>query len=167
MTDRWHPFRIAPDGERGDPPRAITTLQGIGDRMRAAAFAEVQARDAFLWGAEKFTDAPESLRRAWTALAAAEQRHLDWLLRRMEELGIDLRERQVSDQLWRTLTSCTSAETFAVYMATAEDRGRRAGERFHQALAERDPVSAEIFRKIAEEEVAHIALASKYFPNVR
>ena len=38
-------------------------------------------------------------------------------------------------------------------MASAEDRGRRAGERFFEMMKDTDPISAEIFRKIAEEEV--------------
>jgi hypothetical protein len=48
-------------------------------------------------------------------------------------------------------------------MASAEERGRKAGERFHAQMLQRDPESARIFGKIAEEEVAHIALARKYF----
>jgi len=158
----WSPFKV--QRERSDPPRSIHTLEGIGDRMRAAAFAEIQAREAFLWGAEHWTDAPPALRSAWRGLAMAEDRHLGWLLKRMEALGIAVDERAVSDQLWVSLVSCDSARDFAHYMASAEERGRRAGERFHQALLERDPVSAAIFGRIAGEEVEHIALAAKFYP---
>jgi uncharacterized ferritin-like protein (DUF455 family) len=132
--------------------------------MRAAAFAEIQAREAFNWGADRWTDAPDALRSAWRGLAHAEDRHLGWLLKRMQELGIAVDEREVSDQLWVSLTSCVSARDFAHYMASAEERGRKAGERFHEALLERDPVSAAIFGRIAEEEVEHIALAQKFYP---
>jgi uncharacterized ferritin-like protein (DUF455 family) len=162
---RHEPFDLAPGNDWGEPPRSIKTLEGVGDRMRAAAFAEVQARDAFLWASEHFEDAPSSLRRAWAALAIAEQRHLDWLLQRMQELGIDVRGRKVSNHLWLSLMSCKTAKEFAIYIANAEERGRRAGERFYQTLATRDPITAEIFRKIAEEEISHIALASKYYPD--
>jgi uncharacterized ferritin-like protein (DUF455 family) len=159
----WEPFLVAPLGVKADAPRSLDTFEGKGDRLRSAAFAEVQARDAFLWAASHYEDAPASLKRAWTALAQAEQRHLDWLLNRMLELKIDIRERRVSDQLWHSLTSCTSAKEFALYMASAEERGRKAGVRFHQALSATDPITAEIFRKIAEEELAHISLAYQYF----
>ncbi|HUP56398.1 MAG TPA: ferritin-like domain-containing protein [Bdellovibrionota bacterium] len=164
MTPDWSPFSLTPAGERGDPPRSIDTIEGRGDRMRTAAFAELQARHAFLWGAERFTEVPEALRQAWRSLAAAEDRHLNWLLQRMAALGISITERRVSDQLWKTLTSCKSACEFAIYMATAEERGRRAGERFAVAMKSRDPESAVIFGKIAEEEVAHIVLAERFFP---
>lgn len=160
----WEPFVVAPPGEKADPPRSIHTFEGVGDRMRAAAFAELQAREAFLWGARHWVDAPEGLRRGWRTLAVAEQRHLDWLLTRMKELGVEISARRVSDQLWHSLVSCRDARDFAFYMASAEDRGRRAGERFHQNLLQKDPVTAEIFRKIAEEEVSHIELPSQFYP---
>ena len=38
-----------------------------------------------------------------------------------------------------------------------------AGERFRRAMKNVDPVTSEIFGKIAEEEIAHIELAQKYF----
>ncbi|NDD91310.1 DUF455 family protein, partial [bacterium] len=113
--------------------------------------------------AETFLDASEELRTAWKKLASAEDLHLSWLMTRLADLGFSAEDRKVSDQLWVSLTACPSAEEFSLFMATAEDRGRRAGERFYQELRERDPVSAEIFRKIAEEEVEHIRLAETFF----
>ena len=163
-TPDWSPFDVAPAGEHGPAPRAVTSILGIGDRLRAAAFAEIQAREAFLWAANRFEDASESLKIAWRGLAQAEDRHLGWLLKRMKEIDVSITDRKVSDMLWHSLTSCQFARDFAKYMASAEDRGRKAGERFHQAMLSVDPTSAEIFRKIAEEEVAHIRLASVYFP---
>ena len=160
----WAPFELAPQGTRSDAPRSIDSSEGVGDRLRAAAFAEIQARDAFYWAADKFEDAPAELRQAWRMLAASEQRHLDWLLRRMSELGVGVGDRKVSDNLWHSLQSCKTAREFALYMASAEERGRRAGVRFHEAMRVRDPETASIFGKIAEEEIAHIALAQRYFP---
>jgi rubrerythrin len=161
----WSPFDVSSSGERPAPPRPVASAAGIGDRIRTAAFAELQAREAFNWGADHFEDAPEALRGAWRALAHAEEKHLGWLLRRAGELGVNLRERQVSDQLWISLRSCKSAREFAIYMATAEERGRVAGERFAEAMSVADPVSARIFGQIAEEERAHIALAAKFYPD--
>ncbi|MGE0615239.1 MAG: DUF455 family protein [Bacteriovoracia bacterium] len=163
-TPSWHPFQTCPAGERAPAPREVDSAAGIGDRLRAAAFAEIQARDAFLWAADTFADSPADLRGAWRALARAEQKHLDWLLIRMKELGIDPAERPVSDQLWHSFVECETAEKFARYMASAEERGRRAGIRFREAMAKVDPVSAEIFGKIADEELEHIQLAERFFP---
>ncbi len=157
-------FQLAAPGAHGDAPRGVQSREGIGDRLRSAAFAEIQARDAFLWAAETFVDAPLALRTAWKGLALAEDRHLQWLLNRMKELGIGIADRKVSDQLWVSLTSCQTASEFAHYMASAEERGRKAGVRFQEAMAQVDPTTAEIFGKIAEEEVEHIALAYRYYP---
>jgi uncharacterized ferritin-like protein (DUF455 family) len=161
----WAPFRLAPTGRRADPPRGIETRDGIGDRLRTAAFAELQALHAFNWAADTFEDAPPALRAAWRGLALAEEKHLQWLLRRMEELAIPVDARAVSDWLWNSLMSCKSAREFAVFMASAEERGRRAGERFEEAMAAIDPVSSVIFGKIAEEEVEHIRLTQRFYPD--
>ena len=163
MEMNWDPFRLAEPGAYSDAPRSIESPEGVGDRLRAAAFAEIQAREAFRWAADYFEDAPESLRTAWRGLALAEDRHLNWLLNRMTELKIEITDRKVSDQLWRSFMVCKNAREFAIYMANAEERGRKAGERFHQAILKKDPISAGIFGKIAEEEIEHIKLAAKYF----
>src|SRR5690242_14284008 len=116
MTEvqNWAPFVVVSPGQRADLPRSLETPEGVGDRLRSAAFAEVQAQDAFLWAANRFSDASPALTRAWKALAQAEQRHLDWLLRRMSELGVSVEARRVSDQLWRSLLSCQTAREFAL-----------------------------------------------------
>jgi uncharacterized ferritin-like protein (DUF455 family) len=164
-TPDWSPFAVLPRAERAKGPRAIVSREGIGDRLRAAAFAEIQAYYAFLWAAARFDDASATLRANWRGLALAEERHLGWLLDRMAELGIDVRERGVSDWLWASLVKCASAREFAVYIANSEERGRLAGVRFGEAMRIVDPVSATIFGKIAEEEVEHIRLAAKFFPD--
>jgi len=46
-------------------------------------------------------------------------------------------------------------------MAKAEDRGRHAGEQFYETLLKIDSTTAELFKKIAEEETIHIRLAEK------
>lgn len=165
----WQPFRVlsASQGARELlAPRSLhqSDRQGIGDRLRAAAFAEMQAEAAFLWAADHYTDAPEELRQAWRRLALEENKHRGWLMRRMEELRFDVADRPVSDVLWVSLVSCATAREFCQYMAGAEERGRRAGERFCDRLKEIDPVTAEIFGKIALDEVSHIELARRFYP---
>ena len=164
-TPDWSPFSVAEPGAHPEAPRSIHQLEGIGDRLRSAAFAEIQAREAFLWAAQTFADASQELREAWKCLAEAEEKHLRWLLARMEELGIDVRARKVSDHLWRSFQSCKRAQDFAIFMANAEERGQKAGFRFYEALLAKDPITAKIFGKIAEEETSHIALAKKFFPD--
>lgn len=163
MSSRWDPFWV--DSSVMLPPRSLYQADkaGIGDRLRTAAFAEMQAAAAFAWAAERFTQAPEGLREGWRKLAIEERKHMNWLMSRMQELDLAVKERPVTDSLWHSLTICPTARDFALYMADAEERGRRAGERFHEALLTIDPIAAKIFGQIALEERAHIALAREYF----
>lgn len=160
----WEPFVLAEAGTHAPPPRAIDSSEGIGDRLRAVAFAELQAKKAFLWAVEQFEDASEDLRQAWRMLAKAEDKHLNWLLSRMEELQISIQERPVSTRLWESLTTAQTAKEFALYMASAEDRGRQAGERFEREISKIDPVTGKLFGQIALEEREHVALAERFFP---
>lgn len=160
----WAPFLTVGPDARSPGPRKLGGPHGVGDRMRLAAFAELQAREAFRWGAQTFDDAPPALRDAWRDLAAEEDKHLGWLLDRMAALQIDPAARPVSAHLFRGLTDCRTAHEFAWYMAKAEDRGRIAGERFAHKLATSDPISARLFGQIASEEEEHIALALRFFP---
>lgn len=163
MSPDWRPFDVVPTGEHADAPRSIQSVDGVCDRLRAAGFAEIQARDAFLWAAQNLPDAAEDLKSEWRGLAREEDKHLGWLLARLAELGRGVADRRVSDQLWHSLTSCRTAEEFSRFMATAEDRGRRAGLRFAEQLASFDAVSASIFGQIAKEEIEHIRLAERHF----
>lgn len=161
----WEPFAVLPLGVKPEPTRHIQTPEGIGDRLRAAAFAELQAREAFAWAADSLADAPADLRAAWRNLALAEESHLDMLLGRMSGKGVDIRERPVSTRLWHSLRACGTAEEFARFMAASEERGRQAGKRFCKAMAKTDPETAALFGRIAREEAAHIALAYRFFPD--
>lgn len=160
----WRPFQLCPPDERPPAPRAIDTREGVGDRLRTAAFAELQAREAFAWAARRYEDAPEGLRRTWEGLAASEHKHLLMILERMRVLGVAVDERPVSDALWRSLTSCPDAPSFARWMRRAEERGKTAEERFAERLASADPQTAAMFALVAREEAAHIAVADRYFP---
>jgi len=142
----WKPFQVAPPGEKADPIRSLQTPEGIEDRLRSAAFAELQAQKAFLWAAEFYTLISPKLKRAWVHLAQAEERHLHWLLSRMEALQLSISQRKVSQQLWLSLISCPTAEQFAHYMASAEERGRKANLHFFKPFNKEIP-SLQIFSK--------------------
>lgn len=163
-TPSWSPFKLCGLNERPIQPRSLQCKEGVADRLRVAAFAEIQAREAFRWAAKAFSEsAPPGLCQAWLELALAEDKHLNWLLNRMIELAEPVDARAVSDHLWQSFARCKTAQEFAAYMANSEERGRIAGEKFYLGLKEIDPISAEIFGKIAEEEREHIALAQRFF----
>lgn len=160
----WTPFDVLSSGERPPPPRPITVPEGVGDRLRSAAFAELQALTAFRWAVSRWPDSPQRLKDAWLRLAEEEDKHLGWLLSRMNELGFGVRDRPVSTHLWDSFEECVSARQFTERMAGAEKRGQSAGERFASRLAAVDPTTAAIFEQVAKEEAGHIALAERFLP---
>lgn len=155
----WAPFTVCRDGEKAPYPRSLNTPEGLGDRLRFVAFAEKQATHAFALAAEIFEDVTPGVREIWRTLAREESKHLQWLLWRMEELGVDVGERPQSLALWKSFDRCTTAREFAIFMANAEERGRVAGEQFFETLMSVDAQSAKIFYQIALEEREHIRLA--------
>ncbi len=156
----WSPFAVCPPGRKAPAPRGRATAEGLGDRLRTAAFAELQAREAFRWAAASLPDAAQDLRRAWTEIADEEDRHLRWLLGRMDQLGVSPAQREVSDALWRSLTACRTTVEFTAFMKRAEERGRAAELAFEKMLSSRDPATAAIFARIAQDEERHVALAA-------
>jgi len=159
----FSPFIICEPGVRPPKPRPMNIPEGLGDRMRTAAFAELQAIAAFGWAADHFQDVPQTLRDDWAAQVPDEIRHYEMIRRRMEDLGLDLTERPVSISLWESLQECATGKEFCIRIASAEERGRRAGIRVVRYLEKSDPETAAVFREIAADEVAHVALAKTYF----
>ena len=158
----WSPFVVCPPEERAPSARGMGGPDGLGDRLRTAAFAERQAFAAFMWAADNLPDASSELRDAWRRIGHEEKKHLDMLLTRMAELGVPVAARTVSDRLWRGLSSCKSAVEFSVLMREAEARGQAAEETFRRVLADRDPITAAIFGQIADDEAEHLALADAF-----
>ena len=159
----WDPFIVCQPNQSPPKPRDIHSKEGIGDRMRSAAFAELQATRAFKWASEHFNDVPEQLKDDWARVSKMEQDHLDAIIKRMDELEISLQEKPVSSRLWDSLMKCKTGKEFCLFISSAEERGRQAGVKLCQAIKKTDPITAAVFEKIVEEEVEHIALAQKYY----
>lgn len=157
----WEPFVLCGPEEYAPASRGIGSPEGIADRLRTAAFAERQAFAAFVWAAENLADASDELRAAWRRIALEEEVHLHLLLGRMAELGVKVADRPVSDRLWRRLIQSKTAPEFSILMRDAEARGQAAEESFRRSLAQRDPVTAAIFGRIADDEAEHLATADR------
>lgn len=155
-ANAWHPFRLGPKAE---PVRALTHAEGVADRLRVVAFAELQAREAFLLGARRFPEAPARWRDAWVSFAAVEDRHARMLLQRMEELGVEPGGRLVSDRIWQLCQAAPDWELFFFLLASAEERGMESGFTLAKLMQPVDATSAALFEQIAREEVEHVELA--------
>ncbi len=159
-TFNWLPFNV------GTPlkTRPMNTFEGLIDRIRIAAFAERQAYYAFLEAARVFADeVPAELVQNWKRIAEEEAKHERWLLNRLVELNQDVSEHPVSLGLYHSFSKCETAKDFAYYISDSEERGRVAGIKFAEYLKVQDPITAKIFSDIADEEIAHVALAKDFF----
>jgi len=171
FNNAYAPFRIS-EGK----PDAIRVLQapgGVGDRLRVVAFAELQARDLFKYGAERFrNEAPADWQESWLRFASVENIHAQLLLSRMAELGLDPGERTVSNKLSRLCRAATDPIDFLFLLASAEERGMESGNILGNQMQAVDLISAAIFARIAAEEVEHVesarvALAPYALPKLR
>lgn len=139
--------------------RPLTAKEGVVDRLRLVAFAELQARDLFYWGAETFkATAPAQWLEIWVRFAEVENRHAQMLLDRMAELGGDIAGRAVSDKLSRLCFASTDPVLFLFLLASAEERGMESGNILAGQMHTVDAVSANIFKQIADEEVEHVEM---------
>jgi hypothetical protein len=163
----WSPFTICPEGAKSPSTRALGTREGLGDRLRFVAFAEKQAMHAFAAAATLYPDTSPAVRDLWIQLSQEEEKHLQLLLARMAELGISPSDRPQSLALWKSFDRCETAMAFAKFMSSAEDWGKSSGEKFHQTLLSIDPITADLFRRIAEEEQVHIDLARKVLDQIK
>ncbi len=159
----WKPFVLCTPGQRPARPRDIRLTEGLGDRLRTAAFAELQAVRAFSWAVDRFDDVPEGLADDWRRQIPQEQQHLAMILQRMAELGIEPAGRPVSPRVWESVRDCETGKQFCLYICSAEERGRLAGIQLCQALQETDPKTVAIFQSIVDDEEAHVALAATYY----
>lgn len=158
-TPSWDPFQIVASGQKAPYLRSLSSPDGLGDRLRFVAFAELQAAHAFQLAPQVFHHVPDGVKAIWSALAQEEFKHHKWIMERMEDLNVHPQERQVSTGLWASYANCTTAQQFADYMANAEDWGKQAGYKFAQTLESLDARSAKLFFQIAKEEDEHIRLA--------
>jgi len=87
----------------------------------------------------------------------------DGHLRHLPERGLRL----ITPMDWTPFVICEDGLEFGRYIASAEERGRKAGLMILEALGSIDPKTAAVFQIIVDDEVLHIALAQRYCGFVR
>jgi uncharacterized ferritin-like protein (DUF455 family) len=159
----WEPFVLSSPEQKLPFPQPMSHRDGLGDRLRIAAFAELQAVRAFGWASEHFKDVPISLIEGWERQIPEEKLHFRLIMERMSNLGVRPEKKPVSAKLSETLFTCETGEKFAIEIATAEHKGRLAALKMADYLQDRDPVTTRVFLRIARDEMSHVQLVMDHF----
>ncbi|KAL0320367.1 UNVERIFIED_CONTAM: putative protein HI [Sesamum radiatum] len=102
-------------------------------------------------------------------VADDESRHFSWCLQRLEELGVSYGDMPAHSFLWRECdkSSDNVAARLAVIPLVQEARGLDAGPRLvNKLIGFGDHRTSNIVAKIADEEIAHVAVGVYWFVSV-
>ena len=152
-------------------PRALAQ-RGLGSPTGRAAFLHAIAHIEFnainlacdaVW---RFRGLPASFYADWVGVAADEARHFGLLRERLRELGHDYGDFDAHNGLWemaeKTAHSCLAR--MALVPRVLEARGLDVTPAMIAKLRHLDDAhSAEILELILREEVAHVAIGSRWF----
>ena len=147
-----------PKGEQlRDPKKRAQLLHGF-------LHHELQAAELFAWAMLTFVDAPKALRLGWLKIALDECRHMRMYEGELQRLGFTYGDFGVRDWFWERLPACQTAASFLAVMGVGLEGGNLDhGERFTQMLeAVGDQQAAEVQKRIAHEELAHVRFALRW-----
>lgn len=161
-----HP-RAVPQPGRGSP------LPASAHAMHNLAHIELNAIDLAWDTVVRFAPLAAHLGAGFVAdfahVADDESRHLSWCLQRLHELGFSYGDMPAHNLLWRDCAKSAGdvSARLAIIPMVQEARGLDAGPRVVERLmGVGDHRSAAIVAKIAEEEVAHVAVGVAWFTRV-
>lgn len=157
------PRLIAP---RDLPQRGLGSAEGRAAFVHAIAHIEFNAINLAWDAVQRFRDMPESFYSDWAAVADDEARHFALLHARLMELGYRYGDFDAHDGLWemarKTAHDCLAR--MALVPRVLEARGLDVTPAMITRLrAGGDPATADILEVILREEVAHVAVGSRWF----
>jgi uncharacterized ferritin-like protein (DUF455 family) len=152
--------------ELKDPAARVVSLERF-------AHHELTAIELFAWALLLFPEAPAPMRRGLLITLEEEQLHLQLYLRRLEELGGGLGERPLSDYLWRHVGAIRDAsDPVGAFLSavglTFEQANLDYAAMYTEAFAKAgDDVSADIMRRVHDDEIGHVQLAATWLRRLR
>lgn len=158
-----HPRLIAP---RDLPQRGLGSAAGRAAFVHAIAHIEFNAINLAWDAVQRFRGMPPAFYTDWTRVAEDEARHFALLDTRLRELGHRYGDFDAHDGLWemarKTAHDCLAR--MALVPRVLEARGLDVTPAMIARLrAGGDAVTADILEVILREEVAHVAIGSRWF----
>jgi uncharacterized ferritin-like protein (DUF455 family) len=157
------PILVAP---RDTSSRGLGSAEGRAAFVHAIAHIEFNAIDLAWDAVYRFRGMPAQFYADWVSVAADEARHFALLQARLAELGHEYGDFPAHNGLWemaeKTADSCTAR--MALVPRVLEARGLDVTPGMITRLRGLgDHASADILALILEEEVAHVAVGSRWF----
>lgn len=165
------PIPGRPDRPLLVPPRQLIarrlgSIEGRAALIHAVAHIEFNAINLALDAAYRFRGMPEAFYADWLLVAADEARHFEMLVSRLQSLGFSYGDFPAHNGLWET--ACNTAHSCLIRMALVPRVLEARGLDVTPGMIERlrsvgDSVSAEVLAIILREEVAHVAIGTRWF----
>jgi uncharacterized ferritin-like protein (DUF455 family) len=148
------------------PSRGLGTVEGRAALLHAVAHIEFNAINLALDAAWRFRGMPGDYYLDWTSVAADEARHFRLLRARLQALGFDYGDFAAHNGLWemaeKSAGSCLARMALVPRLLEARGLDVTPGmiARFRSL---RDGESVAVLETILREEVAHVAIGSRWF----
>lgn len=159
------PLRVVERAEKTPRPGALVRAEVRARLLHVFFHHELQAAEIFCWALLAFPETPESFRRGLVKIALDELRHARAYGAQIERLGSRIGDHAVRDWFWERFVDCASPLEFVALMGLGFEGGNLDhcatwAERFRQVG---DEEGARCQEEIGEDEIEHVAFASRWF----
>ena len=156
IADKRTRKRLPQPAALHDPEMRIRCLHTFANH-------ELMALELMAWALLAFPETPRSYRIGLAHIMVDEQRHLQLYMERIEQLGATFGDLPLNDHFWRVAPSLTDPLKFASAVnLTFEQANLDHAPMFAGYFDDvDDPISANLMRQIAEDEITHVGFGAK------
>lgn len=158
-------LRPARRGERTPKPEALKDPIFRARALHAFFHHELQAAELMCWALLAFSDAEPEFRKGLLGICLDEIRHMNLYREHIEALGFRLGAFGVRDWFWKRVPSCSTKLAFVSVMGMGLEAANleHASSFAARFRAAGDVPGALIQERIANEEIAHVSFATRWF----
>lgn len=158
-------FRPRPARDRLPPPAGLRSDRDRGRILHAMANHELLALELFALAILRFPELPAAHRRAFVSTMTDEQRHLAGYLDRLRGTGVEPGTEPLSTFFWDALAPVDEVGAFVAGLSLCLEQANLdfAGT-WARAFAEAgDPTTADLLRRVRDDEVRHLRSGAATF----
>lgn len=167
LTEPGRPaqFRAARRTERTPRLEALKEPQYRARALHAFFHHELQAAELMCWALLAFADAELEFRKGLLGICLDEIRHMNSYREHIQHLGYKIGDFGVREWFWKRVPSCPNKLAFVSVMGMGLEAANLeyAGDFAARFRSVGDEAGAAIQERIAKEEIAHVAFATRWF----